>query len=152
MKQKLFRNLLFLGMFMLCGYSYAQSISGTVTDANGLLPGVNVIVKGTTNGVTTDFDGNYSIEVSQGEILEFSSLGLKTKIITISNQTIINVALETDIESILLIERQSSNNPWTQTQLLESIKNPVNLGYSLIYKSIFLCFFSFKDKLKILKS
>jgi len=34
-----------------------------------------------------------------------------------------------------LIERQSSNNPWTQTQLLESIKNPVNLGYSLIYKS-----------------
>lgn len=59
----------------------------------------------------------------------------KTKLTTKLISTSFNQLLETDIESILLIERQSSNNPWTQTQLLESIKNPVNLGYSLIYKS-----------------
>ena len=59
----------------------------------------------------------------------------KTKLTTKLISTSFNQLLETDIESILLIERQSSNIPWTQTQLLESIKNPVNLGYSLIYKS-----------------
>lgn len=94
MKQKLFRNLLFLGMFMLCGYGYAQSISGTVTDANGLLPGVNVIVKGTSNGVTTDFDGNYIIEnVDSDAVLEFSFVGYVTQSINTAGQSVIDVVL-----------------------------------------------------------
>ncbi len=59
----------------------------------------------------------------------------KTKPTTKLISTSFNQLLETDIESVPLIERQSSNNPWTQTQLLESINNPVNLAYSLIYKS-----------------
>jgi len=59
----------------------------------------------------------------------------KTKLTTKLISTSFNQLLETDIESVHLIERQSSSSPWTQTQLLESIKNPVNLGYSLIYKS-----------------
>ena len=59
----------------------------------------------------------------------------KTKLTTKLISTSFNQLLETDIESVLLIESQSSYNPWTQTQLLESIKNPVNLGYALIYKS-----------------
>ena len=59
----------------------------------------------------------------------------KTKLTIKLISTSFNQLLETDIESVLLIERQSSNNPWTQTQLLQSIKNPVNLAYSLVYKS-----------------
>ena len=53
-----------------------QQITGTVTDQNGeVLPGANVIVKGTTNGTQTDFDGNYSIEASGNVTLIFSYVG-----------------------------------------------------------------------------
>ncbi|MEZ4779297.1 MAG: carboxypeptidase-like regulatory domain-containing protein [Flavobacteriaceae bacterium] len=61
-------------------------IKGTVTDENNLvLPGVNILVKGTTNGTQTDFDGNYSIELEPNQTLQFSYLGYKTKEIAISN-------------------------------------------------------------------
>ena len=59
----------------------------------------------------------------------------KTKLTTKPISISFSYLSEKDIDSVFLIERQSSNNPWTQTQLLESIKNPVNLAYSLIYKS-----------------
>ncbi|AXT51762.1 hypothetical protein D1818_13255 [Aquimarina sp. BL5] len=55
-------------------------MSGTVTDIvnETPLPGVNVIVKGTSNGVQTDFDGAYSINVSPGDVLVFSYIGFTT--------------------------------------------------------------------------
>ena len=59
----------------------------------------------------------------------------KTKLTTKPISISFSYLSEKDIDSVFLIERQSSNNPWTQTQLLESINNPVNLAYSLIYKS-----------------
>ena len=73
-----------------------KTISGKVTDTKGEpLPGVTVIVKGTTIGITTDFDGNYSLEVpEEAEILSFSFVGMKTSEIIISGQTSINVTLE----------------------------------------------------------
>ena len=58
--------------------SFAQdkAISGTVTDFEGLpLPGVNIVVEGTTNGTQTDFDGNYAIRASEGQALLFSYIG-----------------------------------------------------------------------------
>ncbi|MGB5262977.1 MAG: carboxypeptidase-like regulatory domain-containing protein, partial [Lutimonas sp.] len=101
MKQKIVRNLLFLGLFMLCSFTYSQSISGTVSDAQGPLPGVNVIVKGTDNGVTTDFDGRYTIsDVSPNSILEFSYVGFQTRDITVAGQTVINVVLEEDVNQL----------------------------------------------------
>lgn len=83
-------------------YAQQQKITGTVTSADDSLPlpGVNIIEKGTTNGTNTDFDGNYSITVGQGAILEFSSLGFKTVSITVGAQTSINLAMETDVESL----------------------------------------------------
>lgn len=88
------RNLLFLGVFMLCGSMYAQSVSGTITDANGPLPGANVIVKGTTNGVTTDFDGNYTInDVEADAVLSFSFVGYVSQEVSVGGQSIINVTL-----------------------------------------------------------
>jgi len=91
----LFRNLIFLVGFALFGInSYAQSVSGTVTDANGPLPGANVIVKGTTHGVTTDIDGNYTIDdVPADAILHYSFVGYVPQEIAVNGQTEINVTL-----------------------------------------------------------
>lgn len=62
------------------------TIKGTVVDDTGFsLPGVNVIVKGTTNGTQTGFDGNYELEVKKGQILVFSYVGFMTEEITLSN-------------------------------------------------------------------
>ncbi len=83
---------------------YAQEVNlgGTVTSAEDTLPlpGVNVIVKGTTRGTSTDFDGKYTITANVGDVLEFSSVGLKTQSVTVKNQTIINVTLQADTESL----------------------------------------------------
>ena len=73
-------------------------VSGTVTDSDGVpLPGANVLVKGTSVGVVTDFDGNYQINVPDGgEILVFSYLGFKTLEVPIDGQSTINALLESD--------------------------------------------------------
>ena len=79
------------------------SISGNVNEAEtGLpLPGVNIIVKNTTNGVVTDFDGNYTINnVSAGEVLVFSYLGFVSQEITATNQNTINVTLQPDNQAL----------------------------------------------------
>ncbi len=78
-------------------------ITGTVTEKgeNAMpLPGVNVIVKGTTKGVQTDFDGNYSIEASTGEVLEFSYLGFATTTATVAESSVINLAMEESLEQL----------------------------------------------------
>ncbi len=79
MKKKL---LIFTVSFFIASFfamTYGQGISGTVTDQNSLpLPGVNVLIKGTTTGTQTDFDGNYSIEANASDVLVFSYIGQKT--------------------------------------------------------------------------
>jgi len=72
-------------------------VSGSVSDVDGPLPGVNIVVKGTTNGVTTDFDGNYTIrDVASDAILVFSYIGYGTQEIAVDGQTTINVILAID--------------------------------------------------------
>jgi len=76
-----FNGFLALLLVLITQISFAQDIAvtGTVTDQSGLpIPGVNVLVKGTSNGTQTDFDGNFKISASQGQILVFSFLGMKT--------------------------------------------------------------------------
>ena len=74
-----------------------SEITGTVTDNNNMpLPGVNVVIKNTSTGTQTDFDGNYSIAAQTGDILVFSYVGLKTAEYTVSNNTNIDVVLEAD--------------------------------------------------------
>ncbi|GGG21429.1 SusC/RagA family TonB-linked outer membrane protein [Christiangramia forsetii] len=78
-------------------FAQEQTITGMVTDSDGLpLPGVNVLVKGTSTGVQTDFDGNYSINANVGDVLAFSFVGLKTAEYTVANNTEIDVVLEAD--------------------------------------------------------
>ena len=72
-----------------------QTVSGSVTDESGIpLPGATVIVKGTSNGTATDFDGNYSISVGPNAVLEFSFIGYQTVEVTVGNQSNINVSLQ----------------------------------------------------------
>ncbi|MGB0879630.1 MAG: SusC/RagA family TonB-linked outer membrane protein [Polaribacter sp.] len=78
-----------------------KTVTGTVSDASGLLPSVSVQEKGTTNGVETDFDGNFSIRVANNNaILVFSYLGYKTKEVAVTGKTTLTVTLEEDAESL----------------------------------------------------
>src|SRR5680860_830260 len=87
---------------LLCTYSsFGQIITGNVTDAaDAPLPGVTIIVGGTTKGTTTDFDGNYSIEASSGDILQFSYIGMLSKEVTMGSSNSINVILQEDSEQL----------------------------------------------------
>ena len=83
--------------FALTLSAYAQQISGTVTDENGVpLPGATVLVQGTSNGVSTDFDGNYSISASQGDTLVFSFVGYSSQSVVVGSSSTVNVSLEPD--------------------------------------------------------
>jgi|TARA_B110000977_G_C11086126_1_gene494782 TonB-linked SusC/RagA family outer membrane protein len=77
--------------------AFSQTISGNVTDEAGVpLPAANVIIEGTSIGVSTDFDGNFQIQVEQGQVLQFSFIGYMTKNITLEGQDTINISLEPD--------------------------------------------------------
>ena len=74
-----------------------QTVSGIVTANDGSpLPGVNVIEKGTTNGVQTDFDGNYTLKISTGNELVYSFIGMKSESLPI-HSSIMNVSLDEDV-------------------------------------------------------
>ncbi len=76
-----------------------QKIVGTVTDTNGNpLPAVSVVVQETADGVSTDFDGNYSISASNGEVLVFSSLGFETQEATVNGTTLDIMLIESTSE------------------------------------------------------
>jgi len=79
----------------------AYSVSGTVKDASNIpIPGVNVIVLNTTRGTQTDFDGNYSIDVSDAEVLQFSYLGYATQTVIVNGQTSIDITLLEDASKL----------------------------------------------------
>ena len=92
--------------FLMLAFTFsvsAQTVTGTITDASdGLtMPGVNVVVQGTTVGVTTDFDGNYEIEMPEGgSVLEFSFMGYVTQSVDVAGKTNVNVALVVDAKSL----------------------------------------------------
>lgn len=96
--------LMTFAIVMACAsFSFAQqTISGKVTSESGgiPLPGVNVLLLGSSQGVVTDFDGNYSINASQDDVLQFSYLGFITQNITVGNSTTINISLKEDLTSL----------------------------------------------------
>ncbi|MAW94808.1 MULTISPECIES: TonB-dependent receptor [unclassified Leeuwenhoekiella] len=100
------KTLRYLGLFFLsvffCSGIYAQStITGTVTDGTGPIPGANVVVKGTSNGAVTDFDGNYTLNNVPGDaVLVFSFVGYEAKEVPVNNRTEVNAVLENDLQSL----------------------------------------------------
>jgi len=92
-----------LGLLLLVASpSYAQqkTISGTVSADDEPIPGVSVLVKGTSIGVITDFDGNFTISAKNTDVLLFSYVGYITKEVLVDNQTTINVTLEASLEQL----------------------------------------------------
>lgn len=86
-----------LGIAMLINFvalAQNKTITGTVSDASGPLPGVNVVVKGTSRGVSTAFDGRYSIMAQEGETLVYSYLGMQDVSRVVGKANIINVVLQ----------------------------------------------------------
>ena len=79
MKITLFKSVLLLGTLFCFTMASAQTVTGTVSDDVGPLPGASIVVKGTTNGTQSDFDGNYTIDVDAGATVGFSNVGVKTK-------------------------------------------------------------------------
>ncbi|WP_405326793.1 SusC/RagA family TonB-linked outer membrane protein [Leeuwenhoekiella sp. LLG6367-2.1] len=115
MKQKLicFKSSLIFCLLLVLSYpikasttlteNLQQKITGTVTiAADGMpLPGVTVLVKGTTTGTTTDFDGKYELNTtSENDVLIFSYVGMKTVEITVNGKSVVNIALEENIGSL----------------------------------------------------
>lgn len=98
-----FSGILTLLLAFVVQISFAQekTVTGTVTDGDGLpLPGVNIILQGTSSGTQTDFDGNYSIEVSIGDVLEFSYVGFETQEISIGQASTYDVSLQPDASEL----------------------------------------------------
>lgn len=124
-------------LIMICAQSVlaqSKTVSGTVKDESGLpLPGVSVIVEGTTNGTSTDFDGNYSIkDVKDADKLIFSFVGMVTKTITPTGSTL-NVTLQESLEAldeVVVIgygsmERANVTGAITTVDVAEATKAPV---------------------------
>ncbi|MDB9910822.1 SusC/RagA family TonB-linked outer membrane protein [Flavobacteriaceae bacterium] len=76
----------------------AQTVTGIVTSDDGPLPGATVVVKGTSNGVSTDFDGNFSINAPADAILEVSFVGFSTQDVSVNGQDNLTITLATDNE------------------------------------------------------
>jgi len=102
MIKKIHYYLLLTALFLVQGViAQSKSVSGTVSDDAGTpLPGVNVVEKGTSNGTSTDFDGNFTINVSNNATLVFSSLGFTKKEIVVGGNTTLSVLLEEDAEQL----------------------------------------------------
>ena len=96
--------LLLLGIVLFTpGNANAQDldITGTVSDENSNpLPGVTVLIKDTSTGTTTDFDGLYTIKASPNDVLSFSYLGYITQEIPVGTKTSINLSLEPDTQAL----------------------------------------------------
>ena len=99
--KKLFGTLVFVLLCLTTARSQEKTITGTVIDQAGIpLPGVNIVVEGTSNGTQTDFDGLYSISASSGQILLFTYIGQKAARRTVGADNVINLQMEEDTQAL----------------------------------------------------
>src|SRR5690606_38991133 len=95
---------LLLILMLACGtyplLAQTKTVTGIVTQDGIPLAGVNVLLQGTSTGTQTDFDGNYSIEASEGDVLVFSYIGMKTQSLTVGSSNSLDVALQEDAEQL----------------------------------------------------
>jgi hypothetical protein len=95
MKLKLSILMLFLALAPPILQAQQKTISGTVGDENNLpLAGLTIIIEGTSTGTTSDFDGAYTINVNQGDVISFSYIGYATQLATVGVENTINISLQ----------------------------------------------------------
>ncbi|MAO15664.1 SusC/RagA family TonB-linked outer membrane protein [Flagellimonas marinaquae] len=99
--KKLFGALLAICLSIAFAHAQEKTVTGTVTDQDGVpLPGVNIVVKGTVKGTQSDFDGNYAIEANEGDVLVFSYLGQRTLERSVGAASVLNVQMEEDASQL----------------------------------------------------
>lgn len=108
MKKKLNGILtLFLALVVQLTFAQEKTITGTITDPQGIpLPGVNVVIENTSRGTQTDFDGNYTIRASEGEVIIFTFVGFETARFTVGNISRIDATLGEDtaqLEEVVVV-------------------------------------------------
>ncbi len=114
---------LILALVVQLTFAQQKTITGTVTDDTGLpLPGANVIIKGTSTGTQSDFDGNYSISAAVGQVLTFSYVGFDTKEVTVGAANTISVTLNPgSVLEEVVVTGYSTRNQTVQTSAVVSI-------------------------------
>ena len=124
MKTK-FSGFLTLTLALIVQITFAQekTITGTVSDESGPLPGVSILIKGTTTGTETDFDGKYSIQASIGDVLVYSFVGMSTQERAVGSNNVINVVLEADnvLEEVVVtalgMQREAKTLPYAAQEI-----------------------------------
>ncbi|MGL5790329.1 MAG: carboxypeptidase-like regulatory domain-containing protein, partial [Bacteroidales bacterium] len=113
-----------------------KTITGVITDENGeAIIGANVVVKGTTNGTITDFDGKYSLEVPTGATLLITYIGYQEASVTIGSQSVVNVTLHEDtkkIDEVVVVgyttQRKADLSGAVSSVKLDDVKNMMVTG------------------------
>lgn len=130
MKDKLLKKLLLPFALLLGSFIYAQTVTGTVSDASGPLPGVNVLVKGTAVGTVTDFDGEFQINANTGDTLVFSFIGYLTQEVVVSGNTL-NVTLAEDaaqLDEVVIVGYGSTTRKEVTTAVTSVGQEDFNKG------------------------
>jgi TonB-dependent SusC/RagA subfamily outer membrane receptor len=138
-------NTLTVSLFMLSaiGLLAQQTITGTVTTADGPLPGATIVVQGTNTGSTTDFDGKFSVEASVGDVLVASYVGYATQELTVDSSSQLNFVLTEDqlldevVITALGISREKKSLGYSITEVAGDNVNTIkdnNLASSLTGK------------------
>jgi len=121
-----------------------QEIKGTVVDEDGSpLPGASIVIKGTTTGATTDFDGNFSIDANMGDVLIVSYIGFETKNVTVNNTKMsIKLSSGVALEEVIIVGSRNPNRTATESTVpvdvidmkeLNNVAPQVNLNQILNY-------------------
>lgn len=141
MKKYYFIAVIFV--FGMVGFTNAQ-ITGSVLDEEGTpLPGASIVIKGTSTGTTTDFDGNFTIEASMGDILVVSYIGFETLQVTVNN-TVMNIRLTSGValSEVIIVGSRNPNRTATESTVpvdvidmteLNNVAPQVNLNQILNY-------------------
>jgi len=136
------RILLLISFVIGVSYANAQNkISGTVTDSdNQPLPGASVVEKGTTNGVTADFDGKYSLTVGDNATLIIRFVGYESTEVVVGSQTTINVTLNaSELNEVIIVGSRTAPRSNTDTPLpvdVVAVKDLVSTGQATFDKAL----------------
>lgn len=127
--KKIFTLMLCLSSF---SFSFSQQdVSGSITDVSGIpLAGVNVLEKGTTNGVVSDFDGKFTISVNGNSTLVFSYVGYNSQEVPVNNQSSINIILQegVNLEEVILVGSRSPRRTATDTAVPVDVINVADIA------------------------
>ncbi len=112
------KSTMILMLLLVSNVILAQEVNGVVTDETGPLPGVSIVVKGTTIGTTTNFDGQYSINAGNGDTLIFSYVGFDTQRIKVFG-SVLNVSMKSgvELEEVVLVGSRTAPRSNSDTPL-----------------------------------